>query len=94
MTGDGGDCGHREGKEFGDNGLEDLDHVVEAFGSGRNRAGSLSPGEIETVREEFSMGSSDENGAWRGFRLDFGKSFEDGGDVGGAEAVLVIAGES
>lgn len=94
MAGDGGDGGHGEGEKFSDNGLEILDHMVEAFSGGRNRAGGMSPREIEAVGEEFAMGSSDENGAWGGLGLDFGKSFEESGDDGGVEAMVVVAGQS
>ena len=94
VAGDGGDGGHRKGEEFrydgAEHGVSEDESVLLGLSLGRG------PGPIEVVAvgEVFAVGGGDEGGGGGGgFLAEAAEGGVDGGEEGGVEAVLAVAGE-
>ena len=80
VAGEGGDCGHREGEESGDDGFEGGDQVVESIYGAGGGAGGLGPCKVEAVGEEFAVGDGDECGTMDSLGFDLGESEDESFD--------------
>ena len=56
------------------------------------RSCGLGPGEVQAVREEFSVGGGDESRAGSGLGFNLSQSRSDGLHESGAKSVLIVAG--
>ena len=77
---EGNDCGHREGKESGDDWFEGSNQVVESIYGVRGGAGKLGPCKVEAVGEEFAVGDGDECGTMDSLGFDLGESEDESFD--------------
>ena len=73
MTGEGGDCGHKEGEESKDDWFEGSNHVVESINGTGGGADRLGPCKVKVVGEEFAIGGGDECGSMDSLGFDMGE---------------------